>query len=438
MTATSVVCPECGSPVAPGRLSCQDCGTLLASVVGSTRPPLWASTGRPLPEVDEDRPLASVRREGMPAAAPFDDLSADESATGEADVAVDPGAASAPVPAKRGPRRLPRPKAPAALASRPAPQPAPAKARYVRDPGPAQDASTPAPLAPIEESPVFAPVPSLAPPILHEWIDQVAPSAVAAPAAPTARTGRGRLGRSRPTAPDRGASVGATGAAPAPRGPVAGAYLAPSATYVAAVPTRDRGAPWQAGSTNGGGSGSATWPPTLRSVPSGWNPAGNGQQASVAGTPSAVASAATNAAPAMRNEVGAARTLADWLILGGATLALVSFVLPWATDGVIGSRGAGYTADWGLANPGHLLMIAAAAAVLILHLVANPMPAWFRSGVLPLLIGGILAGLAFAYYARPAGGGAGVAVLLAGAVVLIVGGSLAGRPVRNAGGASSV
>ena len=61
-------------------------------------------------------------------------------------------------------------------------------------------------------------------------------------------------------------------------------------------------------------------------------------------------------------------------------------------------------------------------AVLLLHAVDNPVPDWFRSGALPLLVGGILAGLAFAYYARPAGGGAGVAVLLAGALVLIGGG----------------
>ena len=59
MTATSVVCPECGSPVAPGRLSCQSCGTLLASVVGSDRRRSWAATSASLPEIDEDSPLAS-------------------------------------------------------------------------------------------------------------------------------------------------------------------------------------------------------------------------------------------------------------------------------------------------------------------------------------------------------------------------------------------
>ena len=117
---------------------------------------------------------------------------------------------------------------------------------------------------------------------------------------------------------------------------------------------------------------------------------------------------------------------------------MVSFVLPWATDGVLGSNGIGYTAQWGLANGGHLLLIAAAAIVLLLHLGSSPVPGWVRSSVLPLAVGGLLAGLAFAYYARPFGGGSGVAVLLAGAVLLLVGGLLASRPGRNATGGSTV
>jgi pheromone shutdown protein TraB len=144
------------------------------------------------------------------------------------------------------------------------------------------------------------------------------------------------------------------------------------------------------------------------------------------------------AAPAAENETVGSRRLTDWLTIGGSVLVIVSFFLPWATDGVIGSFGSGFTANWGLANPGHLVLIAAAAVVLILHAFTNTIPTWLRSGVLPLLVGGILAGLAFAYYARPAGGGAGVAVMLAGALVLIGGGMLACRPERHATGAPRV
>jgi hypothetical protein len=73
----------------------------------------------------------------------------------------------------------------------------------------------------------------------------------------------------------------------------------------------------------------------------------------------------------------------------------------------------------------------AAAVVLVLQLVQNPVPGWIRSSVLPIAVGGLLGGLAFAYYARPFGGGTGVAVLLAGAVLLVVGGVAASRAERN-------
>ena len=415
MTATMVVCPECGSPVAPGRLSCQSCGTLLASVVGSTRPPLWAAANQPLPEIDEDRPLAFARRSTS-------DMTDAEGNAGVVDIpaaasdAANAPAAGAPV-AKRAPRRLPRPKVPGSKTA-PATPVAPAKARYVR--APRQEV-----VAPADQVALFGPVPSVSPPILHDWADPVASAAGATDSEPAVAT-------SVASAPAAIAPVGPA----ADTGPVAGSYLAPSATYVAPIPAPGR--PNLTAARNGASAiASAAWPRALEPSPPVAPPAGNGRHgaptahSSLAG-PSAAAGASTDTNQAK------ARGLAEWLIIGGATLAIVSFLLPWATDGVIGSSGAGYTADWGLANPGHLLLIFVAAAVLIIHLVDGPLPAWFRSGVVPLLIGGTLAGLAFAYYARPAGGGAGVAVLLAGAVVLIVGGALGSRPERNAASGSSV
>jgi hypothetical protein len=290
---------------------------------------------------------------------------------------------------KRAVRRLPRPKAPAA----PAP---PAKGRYVRNP-------LPAPVAPIDQTALFGPVPNVAPPILHDWSD-------------------------RPTDPVAAGSAVAPGRASIPTAPsgVAGAYLAPSATYtapVAAPPVPERGS-----RPRPDPAAAPSWPTALQPAPPAVAHAGNGASSAPAMT---TAPAAPTAPPA--------RKLAGWLVIGGSTLAIVSFVLPWATGGVIGvNSGTGYLADWGLANPGHLLLVAAALAVLILELVENPVPAWFRSGVLPLLVGGVLAGLAFAYYARLAGGGAGVAVMLAGALVMIGGGFLASRPDRHGSGAPSV
>ena len=397
MTATSVVCPDCGSPVAPGRLSCQSCGTLLASVVGAVRPQPWAATPPSLPDIDEDGPIASARPiEPAPLLAPTEPEP------------VEPAPA-----AKRGPRRLSRSKSPAA-------PPAPDKARYV--------AAPPDPTPPIDQTALFGPVPNVAPPILHDWsatpptngaasVEGV-PAATRPPAAPRkpATPREAPLSPAEPLAPAATAAAFASTATAATR-PVAGSYLAPSATYASPVPSRAAPTP-------------AAWSGAIRALPP--DPAAGGNGSSNA------ASRGLVAAPAAESEAVGSRRLTDWLTIGGSVLVIVSFFLPWATDGVIGSLGSGFTANWGLANPGHLVLIAAAAVILILHAFTNTIPTWFRSGVLPLLVGGILAGLAFAYYARPAGGGAGVAVMLAGALVLIGGGMLACRPERHATGASRV
>lgn len=359
MSTTLVVCPECGSPVAPGRLSCQSCGTLLAAVVGAERRPAVSVPTAALAEIDEDRPLASSTP-SEPTAEPLRSV-------------------ATPAP-KRGPRRLTR--------SKPAAQPATALEV------PETVAATPIP----EQTSIFGAAPSAAPAILQEWS---APSAASVGVA-SSGTASGRDG-----------------------GPLPGAYLAPSATYAAPLPARPP---------------AALVPPSVpRPAPAPFSPAAATWAAQLAATPpptgnGSIAGLRATAAPT--EDTG--RPISDWLVIGGSTLAIVSFVLPWATDGVLGSRGIGYTAQWGLANVGHLLLIAAAAVLLLLHVRSVPVPGWIRSSVLPLATGGLLAGLAFAYYARPFGGGAGVAVLLAGAVLLLVGGLLASRPRRNASGPPTV
>jgi hypothetical protein len=358
MTTTLVVCPECSSPVAPGRLSCQSCGTLLASVVGADRRLAVAVAAAALPEIDEDRPLAAFR--------------APEPAQG-------PVRTAEPPTARRGPRRLTR--------SKPAAEPA--KDRYVPD----AEAAGRIP----EPTSIFGSAPTGSPPIFDDWSNS--------PAGATTPSG------TRGSSPDGGN--------------MPGAYLAPSTSYVAPLAPRPAATPGP--------------PSALPMAPAPFSPAAASWTAQQAFTSPDVGHG-SNVAP----RVGAVptddtgRSLSDWLVIGGATLAIVSFVLPWATDGVLGSNGIGYTAQWGLANGGHLILIVAAALVLLLHLGSSPVPGWFRSGVVPLAVGGVLAGLAFAYYARPYGGGGGVAVLLAGAVLLLAGGLLASRPRRNATGAPTV
>ena len=393
MTATSVVCPECGSPVAPGRLSCQSCGTLLASVVGSDRRPSWTPASSTLAEIDEDLPLASALGDDGAAIAP----------AVVADVAE-----PAPAP-KRGPRRLSRPKP-----ATPAAPAAPAKARYVKSP--------PDDVPPPDPTSLFGPVPSVAPPILHDWSEDAGGSnGVAVAAAPVAAAPALAPAAALAPLPPAVRQQRPVGTAPVP-----GSYLAPSATYVAPIASRPAPMPPAAPAAT-------AWPSSRAPLPAA---AANGNGAYGATAPAAGALVASATAPAADAATG--RGLSDWLALGGSVLVIISFVLPWATDGVIGSRGTGFTADWGLANPGHLILIVAAIAVLVLQVVDNPVPVWVRSAALPLIVGGILTGLAFAYYARPSGGGSGVAVLLAGALLLLVSGVLASRPQRNGAGAPTV
>ena len=170
MSTTLVVCPECSSPVAPGRLSCQSCGTLLASVVGPQRRPAISMATAALPEIDEDRPLAAF----MP---------------------------SEPAPEPPNRWRPPAPKArpPAADAL---------QARIGAGQGSLRAETGVAGPAP-EQTSIFGAPPNAAPPILQDWAD---------PSAGPAGTASG---------------VGGSGH---DAGSVPGAYLAPSASYMAPAP----------------------------------------------------------------------------------------------------------------------------------------------------------------------------------------------------------
>lgn len=71
MTTRSVVCPECDSPVAPGRYSCPSCGTVLAAVAGLVHP----AGSRPLDPASDPaaepgpRPAPALRPRRQPAPA---------------------------------------------------------------------------------------------------------------------------------------------------------------------------------------------------------------------------------------------------------------------------------------------------------------------------------------------------------------------------------
>ena len=134
--------------------------------------------------------------------------------------------------------------------------------------------------------------------------------------------------------------------------------------------------------------------------------------------------------PSLELDGSVVRRSVNWLVLVGCVVAAGSFLLPWATDGVIGASGSGYTSTWGLANPGYLLLMAASLSLLGLELLAVRVPAWIRQGILPLVVGCVLIGVVFVYDARPYGGGTGVSALAVGALLLFVGGLIGVRPGR--------
>jgi hypothetical protein len=115
------------------------------------------------------------------------------------------------------------------------------------------------------------------------------------------------------------------------------------------------------------------------------------------------------------------------LVAGGAGLAVLAFVLPWVPDGGVvigGAFGSGYFATWGLAAVGNVLPFLLAWVSLVLAVLPNRVPRFASLGVLPLLLGGVYAGLGWTYLIAPLGTGIGIWTLAVGALLLAAGGTL--------------
>jgi hypothetical protein len=142
------------------------------------------------------------------------------------------------------------------------------------------------------------------------------------------------------------------------------------------------------------------------------------------GGPPAGALAATTAAASDRlgaidaEKVGG---VARWLVVIGAALAAIGFLLPWSNS-VIGATGVDYFDRIGLAGRGHLLIAAGILATLALALIRNPLPLWARIGVPGLVLGSLLIGLVWVYVFGPLRTDPGAQAVLVGAVLLVVGG----------------
>ncbi len=156
------------------------------------------------------------------------------------------------------------------------------------------------------------------------------------------------------------------------------------------------------------------------------------------GPAGAAAAALASDASAAKDETGRLDALdpakvaefIDWMAVAGAALAAVGFVLPWSVT-VIGSSGVDYFERWGLAGPGHPLIVIALLAILVLAILHNPIPAWIRVGIAGLAVGSFLLGMLWPYVVGPLGA-------LPGAIASLVGTCrAAGRRKRRADRASS-
>jgi hypothetical protein len=115
----------------------------------------------------------------------------------------------------------------------------------------------------------------------------------------------------------------------------------------------------------------------------------------------------------------------------GAALAGLGLILPWA-EIVIGSASmGGFLDQWGLAAPGHpivLLLLIGVGALAVAH---ERWPVRVGAGTSAIVLGSVVIGLAFPYVMGPFREAVGVYVTVAGAVVMIIGGLLARAAQRH-------
>ena len=371
MSAQSIVCGACGAAVPYGRLSCPECGELLASVVGGARrmttgaaaggtsvatllADVAPDTGAELPEA-ESADLPEVEPEGLPEA-----TAGLEALSGPVDDAPD----APSVPAAAAFPSVLHDAEPAATTA--------AVAWSNSAYQPATSADPAAAFAP-DATQMVAPIPP-----------RYASAAAFEAEAPTGTSIFGAM------------PAGPFAAAAAMAAPTPGAYVPPMpAVILPAGPA----APARA------------WGKEDLPEPGG-TAVGPGRAALAIGAVGAIER------PRL---VDATR----WLAVAGAALAVAGFVLPWATS-VIGAGGLGYFDRWGLAGSGHLLLAVALLAVLAMALIKNPLPVWLRVGVPGLGLGALLLGLTWPYvFSSVLGPQLGVYAVAAGAVLLMVAGVVA-------------
>jgi hypothetical protein len=126
------------------------------------------------------------------------------------------------------------------------------------------------------------------------------------------------------------------------------------------------------------------------------------------------------------------------VVVLGAGLAALGFILPWA-DIVIGSgKIGGYLEQWGLAGPGHIVVLALLVGPAGLALVAERLPRWVRLGLPSIALASLLTGLVWPYLVGPFNASIGVYVVAVGAIIMIAGGLLDRVATRHVEAGASV
>jgi len=128
----------------------------------------------------------------------------------------------------------------------------------------------------------------------------------------------------------------------------------------------------------------------------------------------------------------------EWATALGSGLVAISLLLPWSRS-VIGSAGVNsYFDSWGVAGPGHVLVLAWAIVLLGASILPNRAPTWVTRAVAPLTLGVFVLGLVWPYAVGPLGGQIGVVLAVIAAVVLIVSGLVGEWVTRHAADAPPV
>ncbi len=409
MATKRVACPECSATVPYGRLSCPTCGTLLASVAGSTR----RVSVRPNGRRSRGSAMAAVAAPGLtePAETGQDGAPAHVGSWPPRHDSLAEGQETPPEPA----------------------WPETSGHETTEIFRQARVAAFP------PAHPTNGATPPVVPDVLHDWAGPT-PSVAAQEAL---STGPGHAVRDFvASAAGAVASLGRAVEATAPEGngrPIPGAYLAPSA--MRAMPLHAGGR--IAGVQRVASSPAVPGPNRWYSVPDAL--AGSAAPAMAIAAGASAPSAASvlgggrsepgsAAAPALT--AGEAGLLSDlpfavpngpsgWATAVGSGLSALAVVLPWAKNGVAGAQlSSGYLGQWGLANPAYLLILAAGLALLLITILPNRLPRAIREVALPFVFGGFLVGLAWSYATGPFGTGLGVGTILTGAGLIVTGGAL--------------